>query len=811
MHSAEPATAHDCVWRAALDATAKRVRVAAALLGLLALLAAGFEALAQPIIPGSASEPAQAEETDDDVEALIRVLEDDAARVRLIERLRAASGDAAVEETIGPEETLAGRLAEYTREAAESAAQFFAAMTNVVQHLSELTDGAFAIDFDALERVVVGVALLVAAVLTVYLVLQLLFRRLQRRIAAAAAAGDLIKRVKMIAGSILLDIGTVVTAWAVGYVFALNIGPAQQIGLNQTLFLNAFLLVELIKAASRALLAPRWAALRTARIEDTAAAYWYFWLSRLISLIGYTFLFIAPILAAGVSSDIAEAVRIVVMLTALAIAITVILQNRASVRARLMRRASAGRADPLSRTLATVARVWHVAAIGYLIVVFGLWLSHPQTALPFVLAATWKSIVAVLLGVLVAGFIGRVAAGGMHLPEEVKARLPLLEARLNAFVPGVLRVVRFIVGIAVAVTILEVWDVADIAGWLLTGPGQAFLAATISAALILLAAGVVYVAVQSWVEYRLNPNLGRFVSARERTLLGLFRNAFTVVLAVIVFMLVLSQLGVNIAPLLAGAGVVGLAIGFGAQKLVQDVINGAFIQFENTMNEGDVVQLGGVSGVVERLTIRSVSLRSLDGTYHVIPFSSVDTVSNFMKHFSYHLAAIGVAYRENIADVKDAMLAAFDRLKQTPHAGSILGDFEMQGVVEFASSSIVVRGRIKTIPGKQWEVGRAYNEHIKQVFDERGIEIAFPHMTVYLGEDKDGNAPPLRVKNVPEGGRDEAGTREHRAANEVQGSRAALPADTARDDSKRAARKPVPPGEEADFELEDSATQTEER
>jgi small conductance mechanosensitive channel len=237
------------------------------------------------------------------------------------------------------------------------------------------------------------------------------------------------------------------------------------------------------------------------------------------------------------------------------------------------------------------------------------------------------------------------------------------------------------------------------------------------------------------------------VTARERTLLALFRNAFTIVLAVLVVMLVLSELGVNIGPLLAGAGVVGLAIGFGGQKLVQDVINGMFIQFENTMNEGDFVTAADLTGVVERLTIRSVSLRSIDGVYHVIPFSAVTTVSNFVKHFSYYVAAIGVAYRENLTEVKLAMEEAFERLRQTAFAADIIGPFEMQGLVEFADSSIVVRARIKTLPGKQWALGRAYNEHLKEVFDERQIEIPFPHLTMYFGEDKKGQAPPLRIQS----------------------------------------------------------------
>ena len=216
-------------------------------------------------------------------------------------------------------------------------------------------------------------------------------------------------------------------------------------------------------------------------------------------------------------------------------------------------------------------------------------------------------------------------------------------------------------------------------------------------------------------------------------------------------MLALAQIGVNIAPLLAGAGVLGLAIGFDAQKLVQDIITGVFIQLENIMNEGDVVNLGGVGGVVEKLTIRSVSIRSLDGTLHLIPFSSVDTVSNMVKGFSYHVAEIGVAYRENIAEVKEAMQEAFDLLMQTEWSEKIIDKLDMQGITAFGDSAITVRARIKTVAGGHWGTGRAYNEFIKEVFDRRGIEIPFPHVTLYMGADKSGKAPPLRLEREPRG------------------------------------------------------------
>ena len=238
----------------------------------------------------------------------------------------------------------------------------------------------------------------------------------------------------------------------------------------------------------------------------------------------------------------------------------------------------------------------------------------------------------------------------------------------------------------------------------------------------------------------------------ERTLLTLLRNAATIALVIITLMFVLSEVGLDIAPLLASAGVLGLAIGFGAQKLVQDIITGIFIQFENAMNVGDVVTVGGTTGVVERLTIRSVSLRDLSGAFHVIPFSSVDMVTNFVREFGYFVCDMGVAYRENIDEVKQAMLDAFEQLRADPEqAQSIMGDLEWFGINAFGDSAVVVRARIKCVPGTQWGVGRAYNGVLKEVFDERNIEIPFPHQTLYLGESKQGETQPFRVRMEGDG------------------------------------------------------------
>ncbi|MCO0638355.1 mechanosensitive ion channel protein MscS, partial [Lutimaribacter sp. EGI FJ00014] len=165
-------------------------------------------------------------------------------------------------------------------------------------------------------------------------------------------------------------------------------------------------------------------------------------------------------------------------------------------------------------------------AIGYLSLIFVLWPANREAALPFVLLATVQSLVAVAVGIALTIAIVRLAAGGMRLPDDVKARLPLLEARLNAFVPNVLRVIRGIVMVTVVLAIAQIWRVADFIGWLSSEFGQRVVTSVLAAVFVLFVGALIHLAVQSWVEYRLNPSYGRIPSPRERTLLALFRNAF---------------------------------------------------------------------------------------------------------------------------------------------------------------------------------------------------------------------------------------------------------------------------------------------
>ena len=673
-----------------------------------------------------AQSPASA---DTGIEELVRIIENDETRAVLIERLR--QGADAVEVEPPPDLSIVRQLAEYTRAAAEGTSATLRSLGAVFVELQQGLSGTQDADFDALRDVALGVFLVGLALFGSFLILRIAVGWAQRIIAARVAGRGWLSRLLGRLAATLVDFSAVILAWGMGYVAALALigDTAGRMGINQSLLLNAFLLVELSKLGVRTLLSPHFPGLRLLPIDDDNAAYWSFWLGRVISLLGYTFLFISPLLTANLSAGVTAALQVLVMATAVTIGIVIVLQNKADVRNWLTGIAARRGNDGTGQLLVLVGQYWHMVAILYLLTLLVVWFTNPEEALPFMLGATVQSVVAILVGMVVVGFISRFVSAGLHLPDDIRQRLPLLEARLHAFVPGVMQAVSWLVIAGVVLAIAQAWALFDFVGWIGSEAGQHVAGSVISAALIILVCIVLHVVVASWVEYRLNTSIGKTPTAREKTLLGLFKNAFTIALVVFGAMLALAQIGVNIAPLLAGAGVIGLAIGFGAQKLVQDIITGIFIQFENVMNEGDVVTVGDKTGTVEKLTIRSVTIRDLAGTVHLIPFSSVDQVSNMVRGFSFHVAEIRASYDSNIAEVKDAMQEAFERLKNSEFASDIVDVFEMHGVTGFTESAVTVRARIKTLPGKHWATGRAYSELVKQVFDERGIKVPYPHIT----------------------------------------------------------------------------------
>ncbi len=203
----------------------------------------------------------------------------------------------------------------------------------------------------------------------------------------------------------------------------------------------------------------------------------------------------------------------------------------------------------------------------------------------------------------------------------------------------------------------------------------------------------------------------------------MLRTVLLVAIILVAGLIVLSEIGVNIAPLLAGAGVVGLAIGFGSQKLVQDIITGLFLLLENAMQVGDVVTLGGLSGTVENLSIRTIRLRALDGSVHIVPFSAVTTVTNMTRDYGYAVIDIGVGLSEGPDRIAKLVREVARKLRAEPRwASAIRDDIEVLGIDRFVDLAYIMRVRMMTLPGQRWAVARELNERIKARFDELAID-----------------------------------------------------------------------------------------
>lgn len=689
--------------------------------------------------------------------ALSDLLKDDAVRDALVGELeRITEAGAPTEQDARPEQveapvSFSRQVAHATQDAAESLAESAMSFWGHLSQAPRTIGDAMNVSPDIVLGAVRDLALIVFATVLIFLILRTAAKRLYRSMGSAVQDAGPLQTTFITVLSIIIDGILVATAWGAGYALELlAFGSMGEIGIRQTLYLNAFLIVEMVKVVLRGIFSPSTPHLRPVNIPDRGARVLTRWLSIIVSLLGYGQLLIVPILNQNVSFATGRGVSTLIAVAAILMLIWLVLAYRRSVADWLLGDAHM---DEKRGPLRFLARKWHVAGLIYLFGVLAIVLARPGDVLFPVLGASGKIAAAVIVGLIVANVLGRAISRGVQVPERVSQRLPLLERRLNAFVPSALTVLRLAIFAVVAFFTADTIGMIDVQLWLESRIGVQLTGTALSVVFVLVFSFALWLAVSSWIDFRLNPEFGSVPTAREPTLLSLLRNVVTIALMVITLMFVLSEIGIDIAPLIASAGVLGLAIGFGAQKLVQDIITGVFIQLENAMNVGDVVTLGGTTGTIERLTIRSVSLRDVHGVFHIIPFSSVDMVSNYMRDYGNFVCDMGIAYREDIGDAKQAMHDGFDELRQDPAwASAIIGDLQWFGLQAFGDSAVVVRARIKCEPGQQWGVGRAYNEILKRIFDERGIEIPFPHQTIYFGEDKSGSAPALPIRMVTQTG-----------------------------------------------------------
>jgi small conductance mechanosensitive channel len=223
---------------------------------------------------------------------------------------------------------------------------------------------------------------------------------------------------------------------------------------------------------------------------------------------------------------------------------------------------------------------------------------------------------------------------------------------------------------------------------------------------------------------------------RINTLTDILMAVVRVSLYTVFVIMLMSKFGVDVGPLLASAGIIGLAVGFGAQELVRDYISGFFMLLEDQVRTGDVAIINGTGGLVERIELRTITLRDLSGVTHIFQNGKINTLANMTKDWSAMVFDIGVAYKENVDEVMKIMAEVGDDLTNDEDFKlKILEPLEISGLNEFGNSALVIRARFKTRPGDQWTIGREYRRRLKIAFDSHGIEIPFPHTTIYWGDE----------------------------------------------------------------------------
>ncbi len=569
----------------------------------------------------------------------------------------------------------------------------------------------------------------------------------RRRFARTVRA---MQRLPFVLLGFLLDLLPMGVFLGVGYAGALFASPHQRDVLQAAIV--AYIVCRLATAVTRMFVQPRYPALRLLHVSDEGALYAVIWVRRIFALGAFGFaasqignLFGLP---AQANAAFLKAVFLVVHLC-LAV---VVLQCRGSVAAHLRsKRANPG---PGGRLRNRLASVWHLVAIFYIIGLWLVWAAEVRNGY----VRIWHVFLTTIGVLVVARLAAIVLLGGLdrlfRISPEAIARHPGLEQRADRYYPLLRRAVVGIIFVLTGLALLQAWGL-DTLRWFHT---NALGGRLVSASLDILIAAAVAIAVWEGVNASIDSHLARLSrqtqlarAARLRTLLPILRTVLLAALIAVFGLSALSEVGVNIAPLLAGAGILGVAIGFGSQKLVQDFITGIFLLLENAMQVGDWVTVAGLSGAVENLSIRTMRLRAGDGSVHIIPFSSVSTVTNVNRGIGNAAVSVSIPFEEDSDRVCDLLSDIARTMRgESRFADTMRSDFQLWGVDRVDAGILTIVGQIVCTDAGRWAVQREFNRRMAIRFKDEGVRIATPVQTVYS------HSMPER----PAAGREEAGIRQ---------------------------------------------------
>jgi small conductance mechanosensitive channel len=673
--------------------------------------------------------------TVDELERLVDTLQDDGARAKLVGQLRAliaAQRGTATEQPAGPAffGQLSQRIDALTGEILAGVAVLIDAPRLAGWARHQLSDPAARrlwIEAGFAFVLIFGIGFIAEWVV------RWILARLMPRLPTRRSDTRIVRASFALLG-LVLDILPILAFAAVAYAASpMVLDPLTRARITLSVLVNAAVEARLILCIARNMLLPADTGAVFVPLDGETRHYLYIWIRRFVlwTVFGYA----VPEAAwwLGVPGAVYALMLNAVGLVLALLTIIFVLQNRAQIAKWIA--GTPGTASGWGRIRRSLAEIWPVLAILYISGIYLIYALRIQGGFAYVARATTLSLIVIVAAQLVVRFIRELSRRGFAISSELKAQFPTLEQRANRYIPVLSGLTGAVIYLLAALTVLQAWSVGAF-GWLGTDLGRRIIGNVLSIGLELFVALAVWEIFASAIDRYLNgiDATGTPRRTRIRTLLPLLRTAMLSVLVVLTSLIILSHIGMDITPLLAGAGVVGVAIGFGSQALVKDIITGLFILMEDQIAVGDVVDVGkDHAGVVEAITVRTIRLRDQAGTVHTVPFSEVTTVKNLTRDFAYVVARITISSSEDIDRVVGILRQTADELAADETLQpSILDPFDYQGVDALDASAVVLLVRIRTTAGKQWAVGRAFNRLVKIAFDKEGITARDPTQIVIL-------------------------------------------------------------------------------
>lgn len=567
------------------------------------------------------------------------------------------------------------------------------------------------------------------------LVTRLLSRRMAVRLTRRREERPPTRLLLLTLGAIIEALPALMFAAAITFVTPLTAPDTGTRGVAQVIAVTAVWTYALVAMARVLLLAP--AARELYSISEETCNYLYIWIRRFAYCAAFAYVASTGAWWLGApGAIIGLVIRASVLLLAI-LAVIFVLQNRTSVAQWLRGNGTAG-AHPWHTARGRLAETWHLLAILYIVGTFGVFMLDAQGGLALLLRATALSLFVITGAAILVRFIEQGLRRGFAVNPDLKGRFPTLEARVNRYVPIVYWTASITIYLLAALALLQAWGLGAFA-WLRATASSRIaggaIGIAVAVALALVAWEIFVSALERYLQ-RLEGDSRR--RARARTLFPLLRLIVLIVLMVIVGFIALAEIGINLGALIAGAGVFGLIAGLGLQPLLQDFLTSVAVLIDDTFAVGDVIDVGnGHAGVVEAMSVRVVKLRAFDGSLHTVPFNEVKVIQNLTKDYSYYVANVGVAYREDTDRVCEVLTEVAETMRRESEFGLfMLAPLEVIGVDRFADSAVIIIVRLKTLPIHQWRIGREFNRRLKKAFDENRIEIPFPHRTIFFGNER---------------------------------------------------------------------------